>query len=81
MTKNPISTQLNSHFSNFYKQQNRQNIILPFDSNRVVLSNRPNDYINCSRVQTGSSALPVVLAGEIAPHPEDLWSLIWNEKV
>ena len=41
--------------------QNRQQMILPFDMNRVVLQNRQNDYINCSRINTGSNAVPTAL--------------------
>ena len=41
--------------------QNRQQMILPFDINRVLLQNRQNDYINCSRIHTNSNAVPTAL--------------------
>ena len=41
--------------------QNRQQMILPFDTNRVVLQNRQNDYINFSRISTSSTVLPYAL--------------------
>ena len=63
------------------RDKNRENSILPFDTNRVLLSNRANDYINCSRISTGSPNIPTILAGQIPFDSNDLWSMIWNEKV
>ena len=62
--------------------KNRQQMILPYDANRVLLpSYRPNDYINCSRIATSSSALPTALVGEVPLISDDLWSMVWAEKV
>ena len=55
--------------------------VLPYDFNRVKLKNGQNDYINCSRVATGSQSLPEILVGEISPLTDELWDMIWQEKV
>ena len=62
--------------------QNRQQLIVPFDANRVILpSTRPNDYVNCSRILTSPSSLPIALVGEVPLVRDDLWSMVWAEKV
>ena len=56
---------------------------MPFDDNRVRLRGVNNDYINCTRVVTSTSELPVALVAEspLAENYEDAWRLIWDEQV
>lgn len=63
--------------------KNRQQAAVPFDDNRVRLRGVNNDYINCTRVVTSTSELPVALVAEspLAENYEDAWRLIWDEQV
>jgi len=64
-------------------QLNRQQQLVPYDDNRVILRGGGNDYINASRVATNCASLPFAIVGE-APLPsaqDDLWRMIWQENV
>lgn len=64
-------------------QLNRQQQLVPYDDNRVILRGGGNDYINASRVSTNCASLPFAIVGE-APLPsaqDDLWRMIWQENV
>ncbi|CBY23028.1 unnamed protein product [Oikopleura dioica] len=64
-------------------QLNRQQQLVPYDDNRVILRGPGNDYINASRVSTNCARLPFAIVGE-TPLPstqDDLWRMIWQENV
>lgn len=66
-----------------YSMKNRNQDIMPYDKNRIVLQSGKDDYINASKIEDLSSYCPTIIATQ-APLPgtaSDFWLMIYEQKV
>jgi len=66
------------------KQKNRYTYIIPFDSNRVILSKIDNqegsDYINASYIKGITSKAYIATQGPLPHTTYDFWRMVWEQK-
>ncbi|XP_072033523.1 tyrosine-protein phosphatase non-receptor type 23-like [Amphiura filiformis] len=66
-----------------YSMKNRHSDIMPYDHNRVVLTNAKNDYINASYIKDLSSTTPQFIASQapVTSSFNDFWLMVYEQQI